>query len=506
MTIPSLRSSHRPYAWLLLSAGLNLFAAGHWVVPLAAWLAPIFWLRFFRTTPHPGRSYLLAAVLSGLVQFVAMYGMVPVPPPVAAMFFVVLGFGGSAIYLADRFVARRISGLAATLAFPCALVAFEFLTSLWTRTSWGFSAYSQFGVLPVMQLAALGGMWLIAFLIGWTAALINWAWERGFAWPAIRTGGLALAAVLSMALGYGGLRLGLAPTSAGSVLVATITGPDIAEAAAPEDLQLVQRLLQRQSLTAAELARVRALVAGVDEALFARTAQAAQEGARIIFWPEAALITTDRGEEQAFIARGQALARQTGIYLGMAIALLPEATTQRNENKIVLIGPDGAIAWEYLKARPVPVVEAPYAVPGDGQIPVLDTPYGRLSAVICYDMDDQALMRQAGQLGVDILFAPSGDWREIDPIHTHMAAFRAVEQGFVLVRPANHGLSAAIDPLGRVLGEMDHFTTEDRVLMAAIPVEAGGATPYTQLGDSAAWLGLLGLAGLMAWAMRGART
>jgi len=37
------------YLWLAVAAALFLFAAGRWAIPLAAWLAPLFLLRFVRT-------------------------------------------------------------------------------------------------------------------------------------------------------------------------------------------------------------------------------------------------------------------------------------------------------------------------------------------------------------------------------------------------------------------------------------------------------------------------
>ena len=36
------------YVWLALYALLTLFSTGRWAIPLAAWLAAIFGLRFFR--------------------------------------------------------------------------------------------------------------------------------------------------------------------------------------------------------------------------------------------------------------------------------------------------------------------------------------------------------------------------------------------------------------------------------------------------------------------------
>ena len=82
---------------------------------------------------------------------------------------------------------------------------------------------------------------------------------------------------------------------------------------------------------------------------------------------------------------------------------------------------------------------------------------------------------------------PSWDWRAIDPLHTEMAVARAVENGFSLVRQAAEGLSVAVDYQGRVLAAMDHFRTEDRMLIADVPVR-GARTLYAACGDWLAWL------------------
>ena len=37
------------YLWLAVAAALFLFTGGLWIIPLAAWLTPLFLLRFVRT-------------------------------------------------------------------------------------------------------------------------------------------------------------------------------------------------------------------------------------------------------------------------------------------------------------------------------------------------------------------------------------------------------------------------------------------------------------------------
>ena len=87
---------------------------------------------------------------------------------------------------------------------------------------------------------------------------------------------------------------------------------------------------------------------------------------------------------------------------------------------------------------------------------------------------------------------PANDWKEIKNIHVQMAAFRAIENGVPLVRPAASGLSSAFDPWGRVLGVADYFAAGDRTMTAQVPI-GGVPTLYARTGDLFAWLCVAGL-------------
>ena len=152
-----------------------------------------------------------------------------------------------------------------------------------------------------------------------------------------------------------------------------------------------------------------------------------------------------------------------------------------------MLGPGGKIIWEYLKTHPVP---GSTDVPGDGDLPVIDTPYGRLSNSICYDMDFTALIHQAGRKSTDIMLVPAWDWKAIDPLHANMASFRAIENGFSMVRQTGEGLSLAVDYHGRTLSAMDYFDSDSQVMVSNVP-GTGLWTFYSEFGDIFAWICIL---------------
>ncbi len=127
-------------------------------------------------------------------------------------------------------------------------------------------------------------------------------------------------------------------------------------------------------------------------------------------------------DEPALIQRAGTLAQQAGIYLDMGLAVyLPDASNPPLKDEAVLLDPTGHVVWTYEKVHLVPFGEQELVVPGDGKVPIVESPYGRLANVICFDADYPGTMRQAGQAGADLMLVPSDDWQARDPVQAHDA-------------------------------------------------------------------------------------
>jgi apolipoprotein N-acyltransferase len=99
------------------------------------------------------------------------------------------------------------------------------------------------------------------------------------------------------------------------------------------------------------------------------------------------------------------------------------------------------------------------------------------------------------------MLVPALDWPGIDPFHTHNATFRAIENGYSLVRQTSQGLAMTVDYQGHVLAATDYFKTDQQAMIAFVPVK-GVHTIYALVGDLFTWLciaGLFLLVGLVAF-------
>ena len=470
-------------SWMPLLAAVILlpFANGGQSIALAAWLAPLFLLRFTRT--HRRSVALPVSLLVQAVAFAIQFrGMIPFVPIAQATVILFYAFVFTAPYIGDNLAMLRLRGFSRSLVFPLVWSAIEFLVSFGPFGSWCTVPYSQYGNLALLQILAVTGLCGITFLIGWTASAGNALWEERAFVPRVPPVTIACATLMVVVLLAGSTRLALFPPLAKTVRIASLSKLDVA---LHPDTQVLQRFDHHESLDSGEIKTIRERAAVIADDLLVRTGSEARAGARIVFWGEgnARVLKEDEAD---LIRRGRTLAQSNGIYLGMTLASWHLEATPHLENKIVLIQPDGTSAWEFFKAHPVPGREAAISIRSDGKMRILETPYGRLSAAICFDADFPRLLAQAGRLQADIVLDPSNDWKAIDPWHTRMASFRAIEQGFNLVRHTSHGLSAAFDYQGRQLATMDHFAADNRVLVAQVPT-SGARTLYSICGDWFGW-------------------
>ncbi len=474
------------YLWLALYALLSLFTV-KWTIVAAVWLAPVFALRFLRSQ-KTGRGFLLLFAAAYIAISIAWYEVAPIPMPIYPIFMAINVLLGSLPYLFDRLLTPRFeqggrSPFFSTLVFPLAATAAEYiLMADGPLGSFGASAYSQAGFPMLAQLASITGLWGITFLVAWFASTVNWAWERGFAWKSVWRGVVIYVAILGIVLTYGAVRLFTAPDVGDTVTIASFTATEVH----PETLfPMVEN----------DLEAFRAETTQTHQRYLDQTVQAAQEGAKIVLWPELAGTGT-ADDVRTLLERGQSVAQQEGIYLAMPTMTLYPGEERPAENILYIADPQGDIVLEHVKYGGN-MLEG--TLLGSRELQTVETPYGTLSGVICWDTDYPTVMAQAGRQGVDILLSPAYIWPAIGKLHADMAGFRAIENGMSVIRQADQGVSRYIDSMGRTVASADAADNETALL--ADVSTAGVSTIYPQLGDIAGQASVVGFLLIAVWAL-----
>lgn len=466
------------YLYLLITFALSfLSSGGKWNIPVAAWITPIFLLRFYRQSNRPWLDFLLLWVAAAIPLIVSWNGATLFPRPgEIGLFLAAAPIALIAVVIDRHFHVRFPTSAWMLFIFPIAATAIDFFQSSGGPIgSFGAAAYSQRGFLPVMQIASVTGLWGITFVMSLFAGLVNHVWENGFQFTRIP---LAAAAAVVLIVGLGWVRT-LLPTQPKQT--ALIAGFSLPEGTLSRAISQYKRgnVTGLDQLHAAELDHIR---------------KAAQDGANIVILQEGGVMGTTEQIEKMIVNAG-ALAKEAGIYI-----VLPTFDFQQTPpvNSVSIIDPTGAVALTHIKYGGN-LFEGTRK--GDGVLQTLDTPYGRISAIICWDADFPNTVKQAGAQGVDLLFIPSQDWLGVRDIHAGMATFRAVENGMTIFRQTGQGVSLVSDPYGRVLSRVDSFeeaATGNFVAVQNVQTSIRSVnTLYPALGDAVGQVMQVGLLGLL---------
>ena len=199
----------------------------------------------------------------------------------------------------------------------------------------------------------------------------------------------------------------------------------------------------------------------------------------LILWPETAMpfYFQQHHEHAATLRR---FATDNSIYLAFgAPALLRDAHNTSLLNRLYMLSPSGVTAGFYDKEHLVPFGEyTPFAAnipflsdvlqgmnftPGMHNKPLRlrrqDNSDLLMGALICYEAIFPALAQERVEQGAEILINISNDgWfrKSSAPLqHLAHAVLRCVEQSRSLARATNTGITAAVDPYGRLTARLD---------------------------------------------------
>ena len=462
---------------LLIGSGLLFFMGWSWNIPLAAWFAFLFLVRYFRRQANWITTLLALPVMFFTLWF-SITGRWPLPlsmelaNAVARLLPILI-----ALYL-DRFAAQRMVGIGRYLVFPSALVVVDYFQAMGPIGSVFSPAATQFAISPFIQLSSVTGIWGLTFLIGSFATVGNALWERKFDLVATRKPLVVYLTVLALILFLGSVRISQFRPIKETVRVGSVAldfdNPYWAE---------VNKGNPREGKTKNAPGFSRLI-----EELFSRSEGAIAQGAKIVFWAEAnAPMYED--DEEAFIDRAKKFARDNQIYFLPAMLVL-HYDQKYAQNKVIMISPEGEVLFSYEKTK------TPKKTNSDGVLHFADTPYGRISASICFDMDFPSFANQLGSKNIDIMLVPSWDMVGIKPYHSEVGAFRAVENGFSSVRQVVKGASLAVDYQGNVLAYQDYFTVDNATMISDVPIK-GVRTIYGSFGDWFVYLNGLSLLGML---------
>jgi len=441
--------------------GGALLAASYALHPLwwAAWLAPP---ALLVAASGRARNVWIASVVAGAtatVPLIPYYLSLLGPGLIANVMLLRIVLLAITLGL-TRFASARLPLGLAMLAFPGLIAAFEqIMLAFSVNGAAGSIAYSQSDMPALIQVAALGGVPGVAFLILLPGSVAGLLMTR--AWPAAQRVGAIAALVL----------LGLAVALFSAVHMRRDSGTIHAVMLATDRFQGIPTDWVR--VWAAYAPAVRAQ---------------APRGGLVVLPEKIALL--DPAAAQSAARDVAAAAKASGATLVVGV----EIKGGSYRNRALIAAPDGRVAW-YDKQRMVPHLEdrdIPGSTPFFGTID--GVPFG---VAICKDMHIPSIGREyTGQVG--LMAVPAWDFGRDGWMGARMTAMRAVESGYAIARAARDGLVGGYDSAGRVIAESP---STDGMAVARVTMPARPhRTLYARIGDAFGWTCVASLALLAGWA------
>jgi apolipoprotein N-acyltransferase len=520
------------------------------------WIAIVPLLSLVRANARPRRIY-FATFVGGLLFYVPAISWMRVAHPAMYASWLFLAFCCALFLVMTMWIVRRLDrvGVPFWVAVPVGFVAVEYFRShfptgyTWLETvglrnpigfGWYMVGHTQHDWLSLIQMADVTGVYGLTFLVAMVNAVLWLGLEqtlrvrkllrlRDEIAPTSIRPSLVAAALLVAAVAYGHIRLGHAPFADGPQ-VALIQGN------LPQDIKNTKgdEMERHFGQLAKEAVRPPADHPAPD----------------LVIWPETSLVFGwyDLGPGADIATAPQPFRREynlcrldmerlaehwkTPMLYGLNTYQWEADDVEWRYNSALLVDTAGKPVVRYDKIHLVPFGEY---VPLEKYFPFMTvfTPYDKpysckpgehwsrfpiavgdrtyhFACVICYEDTDDTLARQyvrPSADGVDFIVNISNDgWFDGTAEHEqHLAIsrFRAVESRRSIVRAVNMGISAIIDPDGRVVALPGETWAKSKKVSAIVrgPVPIDTRTSlYARLGD---WLPILTWAIVLGGFVRG---
>jgi apolipoprotein N-acyltransferase len=441
--------------WVVAAAFLGTavmlyFGTGLTPIPWLTWIAP---LPVLLVAPRvPLRTALVVAFGSYLVStanswaYYAHSQDVPLPAGIG----ISLGYSVAFALGVSLFRAWVLRGrpLLAAFSVPAVWVTLLYVAASVNPTGIsGTVAGSQVGVPVVLQTASVAGAWGVEFLVMLAPALLG-----ALRFSPVRVAATTLALTLAVGV-FGVLRLsereqGPAQRVAAMVHDTAPWGVDISSA-------------QGQALFDA----------------YAEAVTALGDDVETVVLPEAAFGVDDATLPQL---REKVTTLAANRHVTVVVGYLRRSGGRKYNESLAAPG-DGQAPVSYLKHHDTT------SVLGDDLVFVPGTHTG---LAICMDVNFPDPARDYAQAGATMLLVPAADNNEDGWQHAHTAVLRGAEHGLSVAWAGRYGTAMIADGHGRVLAEQ-HVGTGDAITVVVASVRPGdGGTPYTRIGDWAAWLAI----------------
>jgi apolipoprotein N-acyltransferase len=403
-------------------------------------------------------------------------------------------FPAIALFAAKKiFPDRKLSSM---LGFSVMFAIAEWLRGhLFTGFPWNLPAYAWTDVLPIVQTVSLGGAYMLSLLT------IFWGTATGFIFvketPVKVRLSVILASLITLTACYvfGTARLAGADNIYDRNMTVQLVQPSILQADKwdPDKVWNNFRILTNLSYPSDQKKEV-----------------ASEKLVTLVVWPETAVSERLLKKTEARVLLQNALKAHSGdafLVTGSFREKNGKSGNLQYANSMIVLNEQLEVIAEYDKSHLVPFGEyipfkelipikpvAGFSGMSPGKGPVNLKLLGKyvISPVICYEIIFPGTVtpgRMRDTMSHMVVNLTNDAWygNSSGP-HQHfsMAIFRAVEEGMIVIRSANTGISGIIDPYGKIVTRIP-LNKRNTTTIYPMLLNTSFGTNYSRIGDLLFW-------------------
>lgn len=374
-------------------------------------------------------------------------------------------------FIIDDIVYNKISKLKSIFIFPLSVAFVEFIFGYIPIANFNIYAYAHLDDLAFLQIASLFGCYFVSFIIALFTSVFDYSLYIFEKHKEISKIFFLYFAFFVLLYFFGNTRLILSNNEK-TINVASALG-------------LSQKLYEEGKNWELPIDSYFSYIESTME-------KANKAGAVMITYAEEAF-AIEEDDFQPIVNGVSNYARDKNIFVVLSLDI--HYKNNSNTDTALLISNEGEVLYNYHKQNIIPYTESEYTK-WKFDIKRINTTFGYVGIVICYDIDFPWFINSLVKKPIDILIVPSWDYPGIAEYHSKETRYRAIEGGFNVIKNTANGIVAAFDVKGRQITYHPGKNCEDYFVITTIN-NIGFETFYSYFEYFINYLYLVGIIGIL---------
>ena len=445
--------------YLLTGTILSIYSIGKWNIPITIYIWPFCFLHYLHINENKFISLIkvyFCVLIANLIRWIGCSNLSLGYDLLAGFYF---SINTIIPYLVDLIFYNKVSKWKNIFIFPLTIGFTEYILSFYSFSNNNLYAYSQLDNLPFLQIISLFGTFFLSFIITLFTSTLDYSINVYLKEKKISKFIYYYIGINIFIYLYGGIYL-LIPYNKETIRAVSVRG-------------ISQEYYVRKEK---DILPFETYYNYINDTM----KKAKDINADFISYAERAFAFNEEDKNE-IINKILNIVKFYKINTLMSLDIRYKKKEVRSkQNMNIFINDKGKILYEYTKHNLIPFVEFDY-FPSKESLKVLNTSFGRMSTVICYDINYPIFINSLSRQNLDILIVPSWDYSGVAEFQSKEARYKAIEGGFNLIKNTADGVVIASDYKGRILSYFSGEKCQDYFIVTEL-YKHGVKTLYSYIG------------------------